>query len=342
MTMGNMLFRLGAAAVLFAAADAAAQIGIGIKTDRTRYLQYEPVKVQVTLRNDTGNALIFPEDDQGKSYLRIRVDNREGMPVKTLQPGKANFAAGLVLGAGETKTLHLVVNDVADIQDEGVYQIFAEVGHDRLARDYRSETLIFQVSSGLPVWSREIGMPATDTTSRIAPRKVSLLLFQESDRYRFALQMEDDAKVYGIVRLGPRISGFPPQCDVDSYSNIHILTMARPRLVQYRIFDNSLVLKQDRYYVMLSDSIPKLQRDPAIGRVMVAGGREAVAGKDYIVDDLPKADDDAPAPAPVNENSGPAAVPRPAAASTSSAVEPVATPLEPADSTPSGKASGTR
>jgi len=86
--------------------------------------------------------------------------------------------------------------------------------------------------------------------------------------------------VYGITRLGPRIGGAVPSCDVDAMSNIHTLIQVCSRFYSYRVYDHAANLLQDKYYKS-EKTLPRLTRDPEVGRVMVTGGRAAVPGVDF-------------------------------------------------------------
>ncbi len=279
------------------------QIGIGLSADRRKYLRYEPIEVRVILRNYTGNTLVFGLDPKD-GFLRFRVTRVDRRPVRSTAPD-ANPAAGLILGAGETKTLTLAVNSLFDMQRVGSYEIRAVVGHPRLANDYISDPVSVDVRGGVVCWKRSLGVPADRPAARIRPREASLVLFHADTGDVYCLRVEDDKKVYGVVRLGPRIAGSKPECDVDAVSSIHVLLLIRPRFYAYRVYDYNVGLLQERYYVM-DRSVPHLVRDPEIGRIMVSGGRVAVEGVDYRIN-RPQAPRGGPAAAPPQ----PAAAPGP-------------------------------
>jgi len=273
------LFQKTALAVLGCLAfDAGAQLSISIRTDREKYLRYETVQVEVTLCNFTGNSLMFSHEEQ-TGYLRLYVESKEGGRLTAYDP-KANLAEDLILGTGATKRLNLTLNNLYNIQKEGSYVVYAVIGHPRLQQDYRSASVLLEIIGGLTIWTRDIGLPDADPGSTIKTRQVSLLAFSEKKNDLYAIQVEDAELVYGIVRLGYKISGSTPQCEVDALSHIHVLFMGKPRLYDYRIYDYNLQLKLSKYY-LIDRSIPMLQRDQELGRIMVAGGREAVEGVDY-------------------------------------------------------------
>jgi hypothetical protein len=278
----------------FAAGPVLAQIAVRIETDRPKYLRYEPIMLSITVRNDSGNALIFGDTSQEDGYLSFRVRTRDGMEVHQT-PSGANPVAGLVLGAGETKQLAFPLNSVCTMHREGMYHVEVQIGHARLRHDYRSNSVAIEVRDGIVEWRRTIGMPQADPTGRIPERVVSLLVMHEDQGDTYCLRMEDDGAVYATVRLGARMGGAKPSCDVDGISHVHVLYLDRPRLYVHHVFDQNLTIVQTKHYVF-EQTAPRLTRDNELGRVQVVGGRLAVAGKDYFLDaaDVPRGPEPAP------------------------------------------------
>ena len=256
-----------------------AQVGIRLETGRDVYLRYEPVRLRVTLRNYSGNTLIFGNAPGNRGRLDFLIQTQSALPVDKLDRD-ANPVADLILGAGETRQLELALNSVYDLQRDDVYTIRAQLGHDRLQQDFRSNPITVEVKEGLPVWSRPIGLPAAGPGTTIAARRVTLLLFHERRSAIYCLRIEDSRMVYGVVRLGQQISASKPECDIDGVSNVHVLFQIQSRLYAYRVYDYNAQLKQDRYYIA-ERGIPHLSRDPDVGRIMVVGGRRAVEGTDF-------------------------------------------------------------
>ncbi len=264
------------------------QIGITMKLDRgehhDKYLQYEPVWAEITLRNDTGNTLVF-DATSAENRMGLDIETSEGVRLPQANK-KFNPAANLILGAGESRTLKLMLNDLYNLNAVGSYKVTAKVGHARLPHVYYSDPpKALQVVKGSVVWTKTFGLPTADASAPIRSRQASILIFSDGRHDIYAVQTEDDKNVYGLVRLGPRFIGNKPQCDVDGFGNIHTLILIRPRLMEYRVFDGALKQKLHRYYAVESD-MPSLRRDPDIGRISVSGGRPAVEGKDYQLADL--------------------------------------------------------
>ena len=75
---------------------------------------------------------------------------------------------------------------------------------------------------------------------------------------------------------------------IDARSHFHFLTQTQPRLFSYWIFDpNGKIKKTAHYMVDPAFPIPRMIRDPDIGRVMVVGGVRAKEGVDYNEQALP-------------------------------------------------------
>ena len=260
---------------------ASAQIGISLSLDRHRYLRYEPIYATVTVRNYAGNTLVFGLDkDSGRLWFQI--EREDGRSVDPFRPD-VNPASGLILGAGETKTLTLTLNTLYPLTDEGLYRVRVRISHPRLRHDYISDQVEIEIRDGIVIWKQRVGLPTSDPGQPIRYRDFQLLLFHADKGEVYCLRSRDDRCIYGVIRLGPRIAGVEPQCDVDAVSNVHVLFMIRPRLCAYRVYSPDLELRLDRYY-MVEQTMPRLVRDPELGRVRVVGGRPAIPGVDFVLD----------------------------------------------------------
>ncbi len=259
-----------------------AQLGIQITTDRPSYFTFEPVHVTVTLRNNSGNPLVFSDQKPLAGFVNLKVTSADDRTVALLCP-IPNLGMNLILGTGETKDLTVRLDSLFNLQRGGSYLVHALAGHDRLPDDYRSDPAQFVLQSGLPIWQKRLGAPATGAKDQIAARQVCLLLMTERKTDQFALMVEDDNTVYGFKRLGARISGTTPVLDVDALSNVHVLWMSKPRLFEHRVYDRDLRLLQTTYYIA-DRAVPTIQRDPDIGRIMITGGRPAIPGVDFKFD----------------------------------------------------------
>lgn len=261
------------------------QIGIWVSADHKHYLRYEPVEVAVTLRNYSGNTLVFGGADGGadggaQGGLHFLVERANGAMLKPFDKS-FNPVEDLILGAGETRRLVFALNTMYDLQREGSYRIRAQIGHSRLPNDYRSDPLSLDVRDGVPIIERNIGLPASDTAGTITAIKVSLLLFHDGEQGLYCLRAEDEKTVYGTVRLGPQIIGSQPSMDADAASDVHVLIQIRARLFVYAVYSLSrkgMQLRQKQYYKP-DEFGPRLTRAP--GYLKIIGGTLARQGVDF-------------------------------------------------------------
>lgn len=257
-----------------------AQLSIAVKTNRKHYLRYEPIEVRVLLRNYSGNTLIFGDTEgTNTGYLRFTVERPDGTEIRPTDRS-INPVADLILGAGESRELALNLNQFFDLRAEGSYGITAQVGHQRLPSDYRSEPASIDVREGVPVITRWLGLPQGDAGAPIKAVTVALLLFHDGEEWLYCLRAENDDAVLGTVRLGPQISGSQPQMDADAASDVHVLVQLQSRLFLYAVYgvsEQGVRLRQRRYY--RPDQFgPRLTQAP--GYLKVVGGVPAQEGQD--------------------------------------------------------------
>lgn len=268
---------------LLSATAVHAQLGIALASTETQFLRYEPVEVTVTLRNYSGNTLAFSEEGGNRGYLFFLIEAHNGKIVRQLKP-ESNPADGLVLNAGETRSLTVPLNNFFDLRSTGSYTVKARVGHARLSSDYQSETLAFEVREGLAVISRNVGLPGGEGDGAIKTMKASLLLFQAGQESIYCLQVEDDKLVYGTIRLGRQISSSEPELDADATSDLHLLFQVTSRIYSYRVYSltgGRVRLRQETFYLP-GNGVPRLSRSP--GYITVANGRPATEGVDYRIE----------------------------------------------------------
>ncbi len=268
--------------VLVGAQEMHAQIQLGLSTDRERYLVYEPVKLTVSLRNYSGNRLVFSPVGGQDYKLMLQITDSQQLGAKDVDV--SHLLGGVVFGAGETKQLTINVNDVVNLQEPRQYTVYAEVEHEALPRVYPSNEVSFDVRDGHEAWSRRVGIPRGDdaTSGKVTEREIKLIVLQERASQIYCLQIADKNFVYRVVRLGKRIFGSQPQVDTDAVSNVHILLRLKSRLFVYKVFDYNGKQKQEKY-IAVDGQAPRLYRDGETGRVTVLGGRPAKEGVDYVL-----------------------------------------------------------
>lgn len=257
-----------------------AQIGMQISTPHSRYLVYEKIPIKLTLRNYSGNTLVFTKENKGSLSFMVRT--RSGSSVVQIDPS-ANPMEGMIFAPGESKTLNLIINQLFDLQRPTFYNITACVNHPRLPNTYVSKELSFEVKQGAVLSSRIIGLPTAKESDPIHSITASIVRFNNGKEELYCLRIDDDEQVYGTFRIGPFMNGTPPQLDADSTSAIHVLVQLRPKLFSYTVYailNGEAVIRQQRYYIP-NGGTPQLSR--ASGYIKVLYATQAIEGRDFIM-----------------------------------------------------------
>lgn len=268
--------------LLFTGMAVHAQIGLQLKADYPRYMRYEMIDLKLVISNISGNTLVFSNNKEAAENGRIffAVNEHSGKVAKAFDPS-ANPAADLILAPGESRELRISINMLHDMQREGVYSVTAYLNHSRLPKTHLSNTINFEVMEGSTILERNIGLPSQTSTEVIKSIRLVLLLFQDTDEKKYCLRAEDDENIYAVYRLGPYLSGTPPQMDIDGSSSVHILIQVRPKLYSYFIFSfigRNLNLRQQRYYVP-DGGTPTLTKQT--GYLRIGYAKIASEGVDY-------------------------------------------------------------
>ena len=259
-----------------------AQIGMKISAQHDRYLRYERIQMRLSLRNYSGNTLVFGKDAQGQNLGRLvfKVTSQNGNLVSMLDPN-ANPMEGMVFGAGESRELTLTLNALFDLQLDGFYTVSAYIDHKRLPQGFSSNTLKFEVRDGTVIATKTIGLPTDNNIDTIKSVTASLMRFNDGKKELYCLRIEDENCVYGTFRVGPYISGRQPQLDADGSSAIHVFVQVSPKLYSYAVYSiigGEAKIRQQRYFVP-DGGVPMLSRTTGYFKVLYA--RQAIEGNDF-------------------------------------------------------------
>ena len=268
--------------ILFACVLCRAQIGIKIEAKRSRFLKYEPIEITLTLRNYSGNTLVFGKDAQGRPQGRIlfSVKTRSNEIVRPIDP-TANPIAGLIFAPGESRELKLTLNSLYDLQNDDYYFVSAYIEHNRIAKAFESNQLAFEVREGYILYKKEIGLPAKNENDPIRTITATLMRFNDVESDIYCLRIDDDERVYGTFRIGPYIQGSKPQRDADEASAIHVLIQIRPKIYKYAVYsviNGEAKIRIEKYYVP-DVGVPTLSRSTGYLKVLYA--KQALEGVDF-------------------------------------------------------------
>jgi hypothetical protein len=274
---------------IFCSSSVFGQIALTLTAEKARFMRYEPIAVVLTVKNISGNTLVFDGDEpseQGSIGFKIEMPNGRQCKQYSSGPGSKSGIplrdSGLRLAPGQSKSLKILLNQFYDMQREGHYTITARLNHARLPKTHVSLPVSVDVQEGVEIMYKNIGLPSVNKDDVIKTIRLSLLRFSDVDEDIYCFRAEDDENVYAVHRLGSYIDGQAPQMEIDDSRMIHLLLQIRPRLYAYFIFGfrgRAVELLQKRFYISSDGAPPSLSI--ATGYLRVEHGRLAVEGVDY-------------------------------------------------------------
>lgn len=268
-----------------------AQIGLRVEISQMHYLQYEPVLVRVTMRNLSGHALAFGENEGLRGTLRFEIGAPYAGGYALLLGPETPPLKGIILPPGASRVFTFNAGKYYDIRRLGAYTLKAIVSHPQLKAAYESNTMQFSVVNGTDIWKTVVGIPQylmKKTGSQIPTRQYRIVLYNTGRNFLYVLLIEDKDRIYLIRRLGLDLGiNLRPQCAVDDLSRLNLLVAASPKVFAYYQYD--ITGRLDKKEVRIkSGSTPHLVVNKDVGTVVLSGGRPARRDMDYEeIKDLP-------------------------------------------------------
>lgn len=256
-----------------------ARIAMKLEMNRSAYLRYEKIYARLTMRNDSGQIIVFGRDP--KLSGTIDFEFTDHLKKKVALRGKTYAPAGLVLKPGETRELYVPLSAVYDFTLPGVYRGYAYVTHPMLVNQFRTNECLFDIREGAKVWSQTAGVPKVNASAgKIEERTFVIRSLVDNAVKHYFLVVEDDKKVYAVWRLGQEVGMEEIRKELDGFSSLHLLVPISPRIFRYLQIGCDGRREADRYYKTTS-SIPQMVKSPDTGIVRVIGGAVAEEGVDY-------------------------------------------------------------
>jgi hypothetical protein len=283
------------AAVCFFAAQATAQIQVGLKFKRLEYIAYEPVLATLVITNLAGRDIDL-HDDGDQRWFGFELTVGEGRGLGPLTTGSVE--PPLRIAAGETVTRKINLTPLYPINEFGVYHVRANVFFADLNKYFYSQTKVFEITDARPIWQRTVGLP--DGSSGGGVRTMSLLSNRFPDHTSLYVRVEDKSSnlVYATYSLGRVIAFDEPHAELDRENRLHVLQCSAPRTWGYSVIGlNGELLSHATY--LEAKSIPRLRRNPD-GSVVVLGGLAEAAVAQSAKQAAPKLSE-RPAGLPKNE-----------------------------------------
>jgi hypothetical protein len=279
-----MLKRLICFSVLFVlglCGELSARVGMSLEINRSTFMQFEPVYAKITLRNDTGKALLFGKSPRLQGFLMLELSGA-GQRYVQKRKGKEISIDGLIMKPGEIRSIIIPINAYYDIDKADNYKIHAYIAHSMLDKEFKTPDRFFQVQHGAPLWKRTVGIPDIYSTpgSGSRERTYEIRTMHERGRRYYYLVVSDSTHVYGVVRLGHQMGYEKLQIEVDMLNRIHVLVPVTPKVFHYLSFSIDGANVTNSFW-KTSSTIPQLYRNPRNGIVTRIGGTEAVQGRDF-------------------------------------------------------------
>lgn len=259
-----------------------ARLGVQMSLNRSVFIKYERIYACVTVRNDSGKPLLFGRDPELQGFLMFEIRDQHNRPVNKRKNADISIT-GLQLAPGEVRRMVFRLSDHYQLERSGKFRVHVYIAHNGLKHEFRSRDVNFEISEGNVVWKRTVGLPALEGQKRNADydeRTYTIRTLTESRSIGYYLVVEDDRKVFGVVRVGSVLGYEQFQAEIDMLSRLHLLMPVAPKVFHYLAF-NSAGETLDSSYWKTSGTIPSLLRDNKSGRVDRVGGVPARPGVDY-------------------------------------------------------------
>lgn len=266
-----------------------AQLSVRIQLGQTNYLEYDPVFIQVSIRNNSAHPIAFGNLAELKGGLKFEIRNESGKDRRYLpliDPKTAPPMTGIIIPPGATREFTFDICDYYNIHRAGSYSIRAVVSHHLFRNEYISPVLFFNIVPGINIWSTKFGMPELIGEKDIKKQKVEQRTYRVVSLYTgkihvLNLIVEDENRIYANRRFAFYLGAeFKPQFVLDFLSRLHVLAPATNRVYAYYVFDPDGRL-QNRRVVIKDGPKPVLVSDPKNGYVSLVGGRDAIPDQDY-------------------------------------------------------------
>ncbi|MFM8829813.1 MAG: hypothetical protein ACKOHM_02200 [Spartobacteria bacterium] len=247
-----------------------AQLQVEIKLKRTLYISYEPILINVSLTNLTGNPLPLSDAD-GNHWFGFQIETLDGRPIA---PRSLNYTnEPLVLEPGQKLNRTVNLTPLFPIGEFGGYRIRAAIYAATLKRFFNSPPLNIEITDGKPVFQKTVGVPE-GMPGAGETRNLTVLTHRLPNSTQLYVRIENakGGTVFCTHRLGRLVSYGTPEILLDKQNQIHILQNVAPKAFLYsHIGLNGEVLDRKTYSQIVKR--PILREGPD-GTIQVIGAQE--------------------------------------------------------------------
>ena len=256
--------------LLVALPTSMAQLQVDMSLKRSLYLSYEPLIVNVTISNLSGNSLNLRDTD-AIPWFGFQIETLDGRPIPPNASRHSN--PPLLLQAGEKLTRAVNLTPLYPISEYGGYRVRASIHAQALGRTFASDPLNVEITEGRPIFEKTVGVPS-DQPGGGGIRKITLLTHRLPNSTQLYLRILDPNRgvVHCTHRLGRIVSYGTPEILLDKANQIHVLQNVAPKSFLYsHIGLNGEVLERKTYQQNLKRPSLKQGSD---GGIAVIGAQE--------------------------------------------------------------------
>jgi hypothetical protein len=246
--------------------SATAQLQVDIGLRRTLYIAYEPLIVNVSITNLTGNPVVLSDSNRAR-WFGFQIETLDGRPIAPRSQDYTN--PQVVLEAGQKMTRAINITPLYPIAEFGGYRIRASIYEPSSGSYFSSPPLNVEITDGRSLFKKTVGVPGQD-----ALRTISLLSHRLPASTQLYIRIEDEKKgtIFCTHRLGRIVSYGAPEILLDKKNEVHVLQNVAPKAFLYsHIGLNGEVLARKSYTQIVKR--PSLL-DRVEGGIAVIGARE--------------------------------------------------------------------
>jgi len=259
-----------------------AQLAMTLKMSRTHYLQYETIHAKVTIRNNSGHAVVFGDNKRLQGKLLFKIISRQRIPRGKIKD--ASFPmSGVIIKPGQHKDFIVPISNFYKLRQCGTFRIYAYVEHNMFEDNYMSNETSFEINKGFTIWKQVVGVPEfmlSKKKQQIKNRTYRLAGLLSGRTRSYYLVIENKTRVFGVLYLGDALGEEKITHEVDALSNLHLMIPISPKIFVHLVVDVNGRLEDESVYKRTT-TVPALVRNPKTGKIYVIGGSHAKKKRDY-------------------------------------------------------------
>lgn len=265
-----------------------AQMVLKLVPNQQSYMQYEPIYMLLRIRNDSGRPMVFGHNAKLQAKLFFEITDNKGNIIGEENPEPILLSRGKVINPAQTGDIVLKFSHYFKLNNVGTYRIHAYISHPLIKEKFKSNDIKLEISRGVKIWSRTIGVPDGTTglggevITHDSSRTYSIRQLLDGNTPYYYCTLEDNNKMYQVFRMGPVMAGDRPVCIVDTAGSLHILMEIATKIFKYYKIDISGQLLESNKYYKLSKTRPALVKGND-GKIFVSGGDPAIPNVDFLV-----------------------------------------------------------